>query len=138
MSLMDIDKALNDPGLRAVRAKDNEFIFPVVHPACFHNPLRKRNTGHAEDDEVSSPAIRPMPPEFQLMHPRRIRWSGRFEQPNGDMPHFIGFQHATPEEEAWHRIHDPEGGLHADDLAAYRKSQHGLVARFFARLKFWP
>ena len=84
------------------------------------------------------PAIKPMPPDFQLKYPRRVRWSGRFEQPNGDMPHFSGFSDATPEEEEWHRIHDPEGGLHAEDLAAYRKSQRGPVATFFARLKFWP
>jgi hypothetical protein len=87
---------------------------------------------------VDSPAIKPMPPDFQLKHPRRVRWSGRFEQPNGDMPHFCGSSDATPEQEAWHRIHDPERGLHPDDLSAYRKSQRGPVARFFARLKFWP
>lgn len=72
------------------------------------------------------------------MHPRRVRWSGRFKQPNGDMPHFSGSSDATPEQEAWHRINDPERGLHPDDLSAYRKSQRGPVARFFARLKFWP
>ena len=42
---MDIDDALNDPGLRAVRLKDNEFILPVARPACWHNPLRDRSTG---------------------------------------------------------------------------------------------
>ena len=78
-----------------------------------------------------------MPPEFQLMHPRRVRWSGYVEQPNGQMAHFIGFKEATPEEEAWHRLHDPERGLHPDDLLAYRISRRGPVARFFARLKFW-
>lgn len=109
---MDIDEALNDPGLRAVR----------------------RN---AMDVDTDAPAITPMPPDFQLKHPRRVRWSCRFEQPNGDMPHFSGFSNATPEEEAWHRLHDPEGGLHPDDLAAYRKSQRGQVLGFFAKLKFW-
>ena len=111
MTFMDIDEALNDPGLRAVRM-------------------------NAMDFGTDSPAITPMPPEFELKHPRRVRWSGRFEQPNGDMPHFIGFSDATPEEEAWHRIHDPEGGLHPLDLAAYRTSQRGPVAKFFARLRF--
>ncbi len=78
-----------------------------------------------------------MPPEFQLMHPRRVRWSGWYEQPNGGMAHFSGFSNATPEQEAWHRIHDPEVGLHAEDLTAYRKSQRGPVLGFFAWLKFW-
>lgn len=69
-------------------------------------------------------AITPMPPEFQLQHPRRIRWSGRFKQSNGDMPHFSGFSNATPEEEAWHRINAPEHGLDHEDLTAYRASQN--------------
>lgn len=89
----------------------------------------------AKSTETS--AITPMQPDFQLKHSRRVRWSGRFEQPNGDMPHFIGFQHATPKEEAWHRINDPESGLHLDDLASYRQSQCGPVAKFFARLTSW-
>ena len=71
------------------------------------------------------------------MQPRRIRWSGYVEQPNGQMAHIIGFKEATPEEEAWHRLHDPEHGLREDDLLAYRRSRRGPVARFFARLKFW-
>jgi len=79
-----------------------------------------------------------MPPEFQLMYPRRVRWSGWYDQPSGGMAHFSGSSNATPEQEAWHRINDPERGLHPHDLAAYRKSQRGPVARFFARLKFWP
>ncbi len=49
----------------------------------------------------------------------------------------MGTTQATPEQEAWHRINDPEDGLHPDDLADYRKSQRGPVVRFFARLKFW-
>jgi hypothetical protein len=79
-----------------------------------------------------------MPPEFQLMHPRRVRWSGYVEQPDGQMAHFIGFKEATPEEEAWHRLNEPERGLHEDDLLAYRISRRGPMAKFFARLKFWP
>lgn len=79
----------------------------------------------------------PMPPEFQLMHPRRVRWSKFATAPDSQWTHMSGFTVATPEEEAWHRIHDPEGGLHPDDLTAYRKSQRGPVARFFAKLKFW-
>jgi len=84
------------------------------------------------------PTVKPMPLDFQLMHPRSVRWSGCFKQPDGSMPHFCGSSDATPEQELWHRIHDPERGLHPDDLAAYRVSQRGPVARFFARLKFWP
>ena len=71
------------------------------------------------------------------MHPRRVRWSGYVEQPNGQMAHVIGFKEATPEEEIWHRLNDPELGLHEDDLLAYRRSRRGPVARFLARLKFW-
>jgi hypothetical protein len=78
-----------------------------------------------------------MPPEFQLIHPRRVSWSGWFEQPDGQMAHFIGFKEATPEEKAWHRLNHPEQGLHEDDLLAYRRSQRGPVARYIARLKFW-
>lgn len=47
-----------------------------------------------------------------------------------------GFKSATPEQESWHRINDPEGGLHRDDLTAYRESQRGPVIRFFARLMY--
>lgn len=79
-----------------------------------------------------------MPPEFELKHPRRVRWSGYFPQPDGQMAHFNGFSDATPEQELWHHIHDLERGLHPHDLTAYRKSQRGQVVRFFARLKFWP
>ena len=89
-------------------------------------------------NESSGVGVKPMPPEFQLQYPRRLRWSGRYEQPSGEMAHFIGFRNATPEEEAWHRIHAPERGLVPEDLAAYRQSQRGSVAKFFARLKFWP
>ena len=110
---MDIDDALNDPGLRAARI-------------------------NAVDSDTDAQAILPMPPEFQLMYPRRLRWSGWYEQPNGGKAHFIGFKDVTPEEEAWYRIHAPERGLTPEDRAAYRKSQRGPVAKFFARLKFWP
>jgi hypothetical protein len=137
-ALMDIDEALNDPGLKAVRAKDNQFILPVAHPACFHNPLRDRGAGNAEVDGTDSPAITPMPPEFELMYPRLVRWSSWCEQPAGGMAHFSGSSAATPEQEAWYRINAPERGLDPNDLIAYRKSQRGPVARFVARLKFWP
>lgn len=60
MTFMNIDEALNDPGLRGVRAKDNEFILPIAHPACFHNPLRDRGAGNAEVDGANSPAITPI------------------------------------------------------------------------------
>jgi hypothetical protein len=82
--------------------------------------------------------VTPMPPEFQLAHPRRIRFSGLFTQPDGSTAHYTGFQRLTPEDEAGYRLSDPENGLHPDDLKAYRKSQRGPVAKFFARLKFWP
>ena len=78
-----------------------------------------------------------MPPEFELKYPRRVRWSTFATEPDCGWSHMSGFTNATPEEEAWHRIHDPEGGLRPDDLSAYRHSQRGPVARFFARLKFW-
>ncbi len=87
---------------------------------------------------VETPAIKPMPPEFQLMYPRRVRWSTWQQQPNGGNAHFSGSSHATPEQEAWYRINDPERGLDLHDLAPYRKLQRGPIARFFARLKFWP
>jgi len=79
-----------------------------------------------------------MPLEFKLMNPRRVTWSSRVKQPDGKMAHFVGFNDATPEEELWHRIHAPERGLTPEDLIAYRKSKRGPVAKFFARLKFWP
>lgn len=94
--------------------------------------------GNAMDLGADSPAVTPMPPEFQLKHPRRVRWSGWYEQPKGGMAHFIGFKDATPEEEAWHRINAPERGLEPEDRIAYRKSQRGPVGKFLARLKFWP
>jgi hypothetical protein len=77
-----------------------------------------------------------MPPEFQLMHPRRVQWSGWFPQPDGALVHFIGARDATPEQEIWHRINYPERGLHPDDRRAYRKSKRSPVSKFFARLKF--
>ena len=78
-----------------------------------------------------------MPPEFELRHPRRVRWSTFATAPDSQWTHMSGFTDATPEEEAWHRINAPERGLHPDDLAAYRKSKRGPVAKFFAKLKFW-
>ena len=77
-----------------------------------------------------------MPPEFQLMHPRRVRWSSWVPQPDGSLVHFCGARDATPEQEIWHRINDPENGLHPDDLLAYRRLQRGPVARLFARFTF--
>lgn len=79
-----------------------------------------------------------MPLEFQLMHPRQVRWSSWFTLPDGKGMHLIGARDATPEQELWHRIHDPERGLHPDDLVAYRESKRGPLSKFFARLKFWP
>lgn len=81
---------------------------------------------------------KPMPPEFELKYPRRVRWSGYFPQPDGQSAHFCGSSAATPEQEAWYRINDPERGLDLHDLTAYRKSQRGPIAKFFAGLKFWP
>jgi hypothetical protein len=91
---------------------------------------------------TDSPAITPMPPEFQLMHPRRVRCSGWYEQPTGGRAHFIGYERLTPEDEALYRLINPENGLHPDDVKAFRASirepvMHGPVARFFARIKFW-
>jgi len=86
--------------------------------------------------------ITPMPPEFQLMHPRRVRRSGWHIQPDGQSFHFVGYAILTPADEASYRLSDPENGLHPDDLKAFRASiqgpvKHGPVARFFARLKVW-
>lgn len=91
----------------------------------------------ANRSDSSGVGVTPMPPEFQLMHPRRVRWSEFATDPNCGWTHMSGFKHATPEQEAWHRTHDPEGGLHPDDLIAYRKSQRGPVARFVGKLKVW-
>jgi len=76
--------------------------------------------------------------EFKLMSPRRVTWSSWVKQPDGQPVHFMGFNDATPEEELWHRIHAPERGLAPEDVIAYRKSRRGPIAKFFARLKFWP
>jgi hypothetical protein len=94
----------------------------------------------AEQSDSSCVGVTPMQPDFQLMHPRRVRWSMFATDPNCGWTHMSGFKHATPEQEAWHRIHDPEGGLHPDDLSAYRASQRGLALKFIARLhqKLWP
>lgn len=96
---------------------------------------------------VDEPALPPMPPEFELMHPRRVRCSGRFSQPDGEFVHYSGYMMLTPEDEARYRLTNPEQGLHPDDLAAFRESirgpaepkpiKHGPLARLLARLKFW-
>ena len=96
---------------------------------------------------VDEPALPPMPPEFELMHPRRIRCSGHFAQPDGQFVHYSGYMRLTQEDEARYRLTNPEQGLHPDDLAAFRASirepvepepiKHGPVAGFFAWLKFW-
>lgn len=83
-----------------------------------------------------------MPPEFELMHPRRARCSGLCMQPDGRTAHYTGYRLLTPEDEAWYRLNDPENGLHHDDLQAFRASiqcpvRRWPVARLFARLKFW-
>jgi hypothetical protein len=52
--------------------------------------------------------------------------------------HMSGARDATPEQELWHRIHDPERGLHPDDLLAYRESKRGRIFKFFGKLKFGP
>ena len=71
------------------------------------------------------------------MHPRRIHRGTWVTQCDGSEAHFLCVEDATPEEEAWHRIHNPERGLAEEDLIAYRKSQRGPVARFIAALVFW-
>ena len=108
----------------------------------------------AESDAHNAPSFRanrngsycvsviPMPPEFQLMHPRRVRRSGWHTQPDGQSFHFVGYAILTPTDEASYRLSDPENGLHPDDLKAFRASlrgpvKHGPVARFFAMLKLW-
>lgn len=137
----------NDPS-RNRNPSSTRVVENFNHWRTHYLPERKSGSLMAESNENcpdshsgsegALPGNRPMPPEFQLMHPRRVRWSSWFPQPDGSMAHFSGFSNATPEQELWHRIHDPESGLHPDDLRAYRKSQRGPVSKFFARLKFWP
>ena len=91
---------------------------------------------------VDVPPPTPMPPDFELMHPRRARRSGWRTQPDGQSVHFVGYAILTPADEASYRLSDPENGLHPDDLKAFRASirapvHRGPVAKFFARLKFW-
>ena len=64
--------------------------------------------------------VTPMPPEFELMHPRRARCSGLAVQPDGRTAHYTGYRLPTKEDEAWYRLSDPENGLHPDDLQAFR------------------
>ena len=79
-----------------------------------------------------------MPLDFQLRYPRRVRWSGWVEQPDGTQVHFSGFRDATPEDELWHRFHAPERGLSPDDLKAFRESKRGPMGTLFsAMLKLW-
>ena len=95
----------------------------------------------------SRTGIMPMPPEFQLIHARRVRCSGRATQPDGQAFHFTGYEVLTPEDEDWYRLNAPERGLHDDDLRAFRASARkpveflqmnpGPLTRFIARLKFW-
>lgn len=77
-----------------------------------------------------------MPLDFQLLYPRQVRWSSWSTLPDGTGMHLSGARDATAEEEVWHRINDPENGLHPDDLVAYRESKRGPLSKFFARLKF--
>lgn len=72
-----------------------------------------------------------------LKHPRRIRDHGTLRRPDGTLIRCSGYRIATPEQEEWYGIHDPEHGLHPEDLAAYRRAQRGPVARFLAALVFW-
>ena len=79
-----------------------------------------------------------MPIDFQLAHPRRVRWSGWVEQPDGTQVHFSGYRDATPKDELWHRFHAPERGLSPEDLKAFRESKRGPVGKLFsAMLKLW-
>ena len=90
---------------------------------------------------ADSPAVTPMSPEFQLMHPRRVRCSGWDTQPDGQTVHFSGYRRLAPEDEASYRLRDPENGLHPDDLQAFRESIRGPskgrpLLKYFAWLKF--
>ena len=80
---------------------------------------------------------KPQRPWPELMHPRRLRESGPLKMPDGSYGHFTGYSSATPEQEAWYRVHRPEEGLHEEDLKAYSQAQRGPVRRFFAALVFW-
>jgi hypothetical protein len=87
------------------------------------------------------PVVTPMPPEFELIHPRRVRCSGFFTQPDGGQAHYTGYRKLTPEDEADYRLNDPENGLHPDDLKAFRASirspaERGLMARLLAQINF--
>lgn len=62
---MDINDALNDPGLRAVRLKDNEFILPVATPAGWHNPRWGSQTNNGLDAEELN-AVSDLPPTTMI------------------------------------------------------------------------
>lgn len=76
---------------------------------------------------------KPQRPWPEMKHPRRIRASGVMQQPDGSHIHYTGSRIATPQEEQSYRLHNPEHGLHQEDLATYRCAQRGPVARFFAK-----
>ena len=85
----------------------------------------------------TKPDPKPQRPWPELKHPRRIYRGQWVTQPDGSQAHFLCVHDAAPEEEAWHRVHNPERGLDEVDLIAYRKWQRGPVARFFGALVFW-
>lgn len=74
----------------------------------------------------------PQRPWPVLKHPRRVPASGPLKMKDGSYAHFTGYSKATPEQEAWYRVHQPEYGLSEEDVKAYRRSQRGPLARFFA------
>lgn len=104
--------------------------------------LRAAQPAWAIDDAIQSTCmcegVTPMPPEFQLKHPRRVRCSGSLKQPDGSTAHYSGYRKLTQEDEDWYRLSDPENGLHPDDLKAFRASIREPAAGFFAWLKFRP
>jgi hypothetical protein len=89
---------------------------------------------------ADSPAVTAMPPEYRLIHPRRVRSSGWDTQPDGQVVHFFGYERLTPQDEVRYRLSDPENGLHPEDLLAFRASlqctlKRGTVERFLSWLK---
>lgn len=75
--------------------------------------------------------------EWQPRFPRQVRGSRWVDEPDGTRSHWQYMCDASPAEEARLRVEDPERGLHPEDLASYRRSRRGPVARWLAKLAFW-
>ena len=75
--------------------------------------------------------------EWQPKFPREVKGSRWVDEPDGSVSHWQYMRPASPAEEAHLRATDPERGLCPEDLASYRRSKRGPVARWLAKLAFW-